>query len=214
MTRVAPSLLSADFSALREELQRLAAAGADIVHLDIMDGHFVPNLTFGAPVIRALRPHSELIFDAHLMVTTPLQYIAPLAEAGVEMISFHYETEPHVDRVVQAIHAAGCRAGVVLNPATPVEVLTDVLPTLDFVLLMSVNPGFGGQKFIPYVTTKVDRLKTMIRERGLRTEIEVDGGVTEENAAVLRAVGCDILVAGSAVFNSDDMARTIRTLRG
>ncbi|MDU4558126.1 MAG: ribulose-phosphate 3-epimerase [Negativicoccus succinicivorans] len=213
MIKIAPSLLSADFSRLQEELKMLTQAGADIVHLDIMDGHFVPNLTFGPSVIKALRPHSDLVFDAHLMVEQPSDYIEPLDEAGCDMISFHYETEPHADRVVQLIKKHDMKAGMVLNPSTPVEVLQDILPTLDFVLLMSVNPGFGGQKFIPYVTAKVKRLAELIERTKSSAAIEIDGGVGPQNAAALIAAGANILVAGSAVFNSADRAEMIRTLR-
>ena len=213
MIKIAPSLLSADFSRLQEELKMLTQAGADIVHLDIMDGHFVPNLTFGPSVIKALRPHSDLVFDAHLMVEQPSDYIEPLDEAGCDMISFHYETEPHADRVVQLIKKHDMKAGMVLNPSTPVEVLQDILPALDFVLLMSVNPGFGGQKFIPYVTAKVKRLAELIERTKSSAAIEIDGGVGPQNAAALIAAGANILVAGSAVFNSADRAEMIRTLR-
>lgn len=213
MIKIAPSLLSADFSRLQEELKMLTQAGADIVHLDIMDGHFVPNLTFGPPVIKALRPHSDLVFDAHLMVEQPSDYIEPLHEAGCDMVSFHYETEPHADRVVQLIKKYDMQAGMVLNPSTPVEVLQDILPALDFVLLMSVNPGFGGQKFIPYVTAKVKRLAELIERTKSSASIEIDGGVGPQNAAALIAAGANILVAGSAVFNSADRAEMIRTLR-
>lgn len=213
MIKIAPSLLSADFSRLQEELKMLTQAGADIVHLDIMDGHFVPNLTFGPPVIKALRPHSDLVFDAHLMVEHPSDYIESLHEAGCDMVSFHYEAEPHADRVVQLIKKHEMKAGMVLNPSTPVEVLQDILPALDFVLLMSVNPGFGGQKFIPYVTAKVKRLAELIERTKSSAAIEIDGGVGPQNAASLITAGANILVAGSAVFNSTDRAKMIRTLR-
>lgn len=213
MIKIAPSLLSADFSCLQEELEMLTQAGADIVHLDIMDGHFVPNLTFGPPVVKALRPHSDLTFDAHLMVKQPSDYIEPLHDAGCNMVSFHYEAEPHADRVVQLIKKYDMQAGMVLNPATPIEVLQDILPTLDFVLLMSVNPGFGGQKFIPYVTAKVKHLAKLIERTKSSAAIEIDGGVGPQNAASLIAAGANILVAGSAVFNSADRAEMIRTLR-
>ncbi len=214
MIQIAPSLLSADFSDLRNELKNLSDASADILHLDVMDGHFVPNLTFGAPVVKMLRPHSNLLFDVHLMVTNPENYIEPFADAGADMLSFHYEVAPHADRLVQSIKAKNMAAGIVLNPGTPVEVLYDILPSLDFVLLMSVNPGFGGQKYIPYVTDKIKRLSAIIKERDLDVKIEVDGGVTESNCATIREAGADILVAGSAVFRSNDKAKTIALLRG
>lgn len=210
MVRIAPSLLSADFSRLAEELRDIEEGGADLVHLDVMDGHFVPNLTFGAPVIKMLRPVTKLPFDVHLMVEHPEDYIAPMAEAGADMISFHEEAAVHADRIISDIKSRGIKAGMVLNPATSLSTLDMILPELDFVLLMSVNPGFGGQKFIPYVLDKVAKLRAMAGEK---LTIEVDGGVTKENARDLAGRGADILVAGSAVFGKKDRKAAIAALR-
>lgn len=213
MVKIAPSLLSADFANLAEELKDIECGGADLVHLDIMDGHFVPNLTFGAPVIKALRPHTNLTFDAHLMVYHPENYVKPLADAGVNMVSFHVEAAPHADRIVHMIKDAGMKAGIVLNPATSLSTVDYLLEIVDYVLLMSVNPGFGGQKFISYTMDKVRSLRSMISERHLNCQIEIDGGVKAENAGKLAEAGADILVAGSAVFGKEDRKAAIAALR-
>jgi ribulose-phosphate 3-epimerase len=195
---IAPSILSADFAKLGEEVRAIAAAGADWIHVDVMDGHFVPNITMGPAVVRALRPHTKLPFDVHLMIAPCDPYLAAFAEAGADSISIHVEAGPHLHRSLQAIRALGKKAGVVLNPATPASSVQNVLDLADLVLVMSVNPGFGGQAFIASAVDKVVELKTMIGSRAIR--IEVDGGITPETAGLVAAAGADTLVAGSAVF--------------
>ena len=212
--RIAPSILSADFSKLGEEVAAIEAAGADWVHIDVMDGHFVPNLTFGAPVVSCLRKVTKMPFDVHLMVEAPQNYIADFAKAGADILTVHLETAPHLHRVIQAIKEAGLKAAVPLNPSTPLCLLEEILPELDMVLLMSVNPGFGGQAFIPSSLEKVRKLRQMLDEKGLQTDIQVDGGVTPDNAAQLIAAGATVLVAGSAVYKAPDMANAIHSLRG
>lgn len=212
--QVAPSLLSADFAHLAEEVQDIERSGADLLHLDVMDGHFVPNLSFGVPVIQSIRACSTIPFDVHLMTYHPDMYFDGLEKAGVQMISFHAEAVTHHDRLIQDIKGRGIRAGMVLNPGTSLMVLDEVLPLLDFVLIMSVNPGFGGQKFISYSLEKIQRLHKLASEKGCQSlQIEVDGGVNSENAPLLKAAGADILVAGSSVFGKKDRAAAIAALR-
>ena len=212
MVYIAPSLLSADFSKLQEEVKDIELGGAEWLHLDVMDGHFVPNITFGPGLVKALRPHSNLFFDVHLMIENPDQYIGEFANAGADMIVVHAEACTHLHRTIQSIHALGKKAGVALNPATSLSVLDYILPDLDMVLLMSVNPGFGGQKFINIVP-KLERLMEMCKALGVSPLIQVDGGITPETAPLVVNAGANVLVAGSAVFGKPDRKAAIEALR-
>ena len=213
MNLLAPSLLSADFLNLGRDIEMVNRSEADWFHCDIMDGRFVPNISFGIPVVKAISQLAEKPLDVHLMIVEPEKYFEAFAKAGADIITFHYEASTHIHRSVQQLKALGVKAGVVLNPHTPVAVLEDILGDLDLVLLMSVNPGFGGQKFIERTYEKIRMLRKMINEQGLNTMIEVDGGVNTENAASLFEAGADILVAGNAVFKSDDPEDTIHLLK-
>lgn len=211
---IAPSLLAADFSRLREEVAAIEAAGADWLHLDVMDGHFVPNISFGPLILKALRPHTRLPFDVHLMIAPVDLYVAAFAEAGANHILLHPEAGPHLHRSLQVIRAHGCKAGVVLNPATPIESVAWALDLVDIILVMSVNPGFGGQQFLPSQLPKIAALRRMIESAGRPVALSVDGGITAETAAQAIAAGADTLVAGTSVFHAADYAAAIAALRG
>lgn len=212
--KIAPSILSADFSRLADEITKIEQAGADWVHIDVMDGHFVPNLTFGPPVVAAIRKVTPLPFDVHLMVNNPQDLIEPFARAGADIITVHAETAPHLHRLIQTIKELGKKAGVSLNPSTPLSAVEEVLADVDMLLIMSVNPGFGGQKFIPSAVDKIARLKSMLDERNLIVDIEVDGGINAATARQVIAAGANILVAGSAVYGAPDIPQAINAIRG
>ncbi len=210
---IAPSILSADFARLADEVARVEAAGADLLHVDVMDGHFVPNLTVGPPIVEALRKVTKLPLDVHLMMTNPDAFIAEFAAAGANYLTVHVETCPHLHRTVQAIKERGVKAGVTLNPATRIATLEEILPEADLLLIMSVNPGFGGQQFIESSLKKIKQARKLLTLTGSRALLEVDGGIKVTNAARIVEAGADILVAGSAVFESEDYAATIKALR-
>lgn len=214
MIKIAPSILSADFAELGPEIRRVEAAGADLIHIDVMDGHFVPNLTIGPPVVAALRKVSRLPFDVHLMIDNPQDMVAAFIKAGADLVTVHAEVAPHLHRLLQTIREQGVKAGVSLNPSTPLAMVEEVLDSVDMVLIMSVNPGFGGQKFIPGSVEKIRRLRALIAASGHKVDIEVDGGINAETARLVTAAGADILVAGSAVYCAPDIAAAISTLRG
>jgi ribulose-phosphate 3-epimerase len=213
MVKIAPSILSADFARLGEEIKDVERGGADYIHVDVMDGHFVPNITIGPLIVEAIRPVTSLPLDVHLMIENPDQYIEAFAKAGADYITVHVEASRHLHRTIQLIKSTGVKAGVVVNPATPVDSLKHLIEDIDMVLLMSVNPGFGGQKFIHSVLPKIRQVKEMASELNPNLEIEVDGGVNEETAKLCIEAGANVLVAGSAVFNKDDRAAAIASLR-
>lgn len=213
MGKIAPSILSADFARLGEEVRAVERAGADYIHVDVMDGHFVPNITLGPMIVKAVRKMTALPLDVHLMISNPDDFLEAFAASGADYLTVHVETVNHVHRTIQHIKGLGAKASVSLNPGSPLDSLEYILDDLDMVLLMTVNPGFGGQKFIPAVLPKIKRLRKMVLERGLKTEIEVDGGIGPETAHQVSSAGADVFVAGSAIFSSRDYAETIRLMR-
>jgi len=212
MFEIAPSILSADFTRLADEIAAVETGGATVLHVDVMDGHFVPNITIGLPVVKSLRKATTLTIDTHLMIEDPSRYAVKFVEAGADMVSVHVEADVHLQRTLVAIREAGAKAGIAINPGTPLSSLEEALPYADFVLLMSVNPGFGGQSFIPTSTDKLRRLKRMISDRGLQTKIEIDGGIDADNIAEIVEAGAQIIVAGSAVYGRGTPAKSVREL--
>jgi ribulose-phosphate 3-epimerase len=214
MIKLAPSILSADFARLAEEVREVEAQGADWLHVDVMDGHFVPNITLGPLVVKALRPHTKLPMDVHLMIEQPARYVEAFAEAGADLISVHAEADPHLYRTLDLIRKLGKKPGVVLNPSTPAEAVAPVLELVDYVLVMTVNPGFGGQQFLHPMLDKIRRMRSLLDERGLsHVEIEVDGGINRETARLVAEAGATVLVAGNAVFGRSDRAAAMAEIR-
>ena len=212
MFEIAPSILSADFTRLAEAIEDVRVGGATVLHVDVMDGHFVPNITIGLPVVKSIRKATDMTIDTHLMISEPGRYAVEFVKAGADMVSVHVEADPHLQRTLTAIREAGAKAGVAINPATPIETLTEALPYADFILLMSVNPGFGGQRFIPTMLDKLRRLRAMIEASGFDVRIEIDGGVDADNIADVADAGADIIVAGSAVFGTGNATEAVKGL--
>ena len=213
MIKLAPSILSADFARLLEDVKKVEKAGCEYLHIDVMDGHFVPNITLGPAIVKSLRKDVNMVFDAHLMIENPDNYIKEFADAGCDIIVVHQEACTHLHRTIQNIKSHGIKAGVALNPATPIETIKYVLEDVDMVLLMSVNPGFGGQSYIPVVTKKIKELRALIDEMGLDIDIEVDGGVKPSNISEVVNAGANVIVAGSAIFNAGDIDEAVKSLR-
>ena len=213
MIEIAPSILSADFSRLGEQIKTVERAGASLLHVDVMDGRFVPNITVGLPVVKAISRATQLPIDVHLMIVEPARYVESFVEAGAQMVSIHIEADPHAHRTLTALRAAGAQAGIAINPATSLSVLEEAIKFVDFVLVMSVNPGFGGQEFISSSLDKVRRLRKMLDERGSKARIEIDGGIDQDNVAEVAGAGAEIIVSGSAIFGAPDPAVALRELR-
>ena len=214
MVKIAPSILSADFSKLGEDIKAIDKGGADFVHIDVMDGSFVPNISFGFPIMKSIRKLTDKVFDVHLMIDNPSNYIDDFVDAGADLITVHYEADRHIDRTINYIKSKGKMAGIALNPGTPVSVLKDLIQSLDMVLIMSVNPGFGGQKFIPYSIDKIKEVKALSEKLNPELLIQVDGGIGSGNAKDVIEAGANVIVAGSAVFNGGDISENIKALRG